>query len=589
MKLRHKIAGGLLLILLLAVSLLAIGLSHNSACETAPPVAANAMLMKAIVYRCYGSTDVLEFEDVERPSAADNEVLVRIRAASVNPLDWHYMRGSPYLMRIMSGVGRPKDERLGVDFAGTVEAVGSGVTQFEPGDEVFGGRTGAFAEYVAVPEDRALMLKPANVTFQQAAAVPVAAITALQALRDKGKLKPGQKVLINGASGGVGTFAVQIAKSFGAEVTGVCSTRNVELVRSIGADHVIDYTREDYTEKEQQYDLIVDMVGNHSLLANRRALSPDGTLVMVGGSYGEWLGPLMRPLAAILLSPFVGQNFVGLLARIKPEDLSVLRDLMQAGEVTPVIDRSYRLSEVPAAIGYSEEGHARGKIIIDLDSEAAQPNRARVPDAIDAVPVAEEPLHVVKYRGEDFLIYTNWITPGTWTLYHEHRNDLLATIVGATTAASQTPGNEPGEQTAPAGTVLFFPYADSAAPFVHRVGARGDSPFINVGLEFLGPPAAACTDSPDWRDDRVQIVAENRHGRAYRVTLPASAEIALPTSGRGLLLVPLNEGTLRLGEAPWMFSPGDFRFFESAGGTSRPEGLGNGMADAVTLIAYVAC
>jgi len=369
MKLRYKIGGGLLLILVLAASLLAFGLSHNSACIAPPAVAADAELMKAIVYRCYGPTDVLEFEDVEQPRAAENEVLVKIRAASVNPLDWHYMRGSPYFMRIMSGFGRPKDERLGVDFAGTVAAVGPGVTRFKPGDEVFGGRTGAFAEYVAVPEDRALVLKPTNMTFPQAAAVPVAAITALQALRDKGKVQPGQKVLINGASGGVGTFAVQIAKAFGAKVTGVCSTRNLELVRSIGADHVIDYKRENYTELDQQYDLIVDMVGNHSLLANRRALTPNGTLVMVGGSDGEWLGALMRPLAAMLLSPFVGQDFVGLLARIHQEDLSVLHDLMQAGEVTPVIDRTYRLDEVPLAIAYSEQGRARGKIIIDLDLE----------------------------------------------------------------------------------------------------------------------------------------------------------------------------------------------------------------------------
>jgi len=270
-------------------------------------------------------------------------------------------------MRIGTGLGAPKDTRLGVDFAGTVEAVGTNVKNFKPGDEVFGGKNGAFAEYVTVRDDRALVLKPANLTFEQAAAVPIAAITALQALRDKGKIYPGQKILINGASGGVGTFAVQIAKSFGAEVTGVCSTRNEEMVRSIGADHVIDYTKDDYTEKEQRYDLIIDNVGNHSLSSNRKVLNPEGTFVIIGGAKGNWLGPLMNPIKAMMYSPFVGQEFVMLLAKMRKEDLAVLADLMQAGEVTPVIDRRYPLSEVPAAIRYSEEGHARGKIIINLD------------------------------------------------------------------------------------------------------------------------------------------------------------------------------------------------------------------------------
>jgi NADPH:quinone reductase-like Zn-dependent oxidoreductase len=346
---------------------LALVLSHNSACGPAPILADNAELMKAIVYRCYGSPDVLEFEDIAKPTPADNEVLVKVHAASVNPLDWHYMRGSPYFMRLGTGLGAPNRTSMGVDFAGTVEAVGNNVKRFKPGDEVFGGRSGAFAEYVIIPDDRALALKPANVTFEQAASVPIAAITALQALRDKGQLKPGQKVLINGASGGVGTFAVQIAKSFGAEVTGVCSTRNVEMVRSIGADHVVDYTKEDYTESGLHYDLIIDNVGNHSLLANRRVLNPDGIFVIIGGPKGNWLGPLMNPIKALMLSPFVGQEFVLLLAKMDKDDLAILGDLMQAGKVTPVIDRRYRLSEVPAAIRYSEEGHARGKIIIDLE------------------------------------------------------------------------------------------------------------------------------------------------------------------------------------------------------------------------------
>ncbi len=364
MKLRYKVAAG---ILALAISSLGLIMSHNSACGPAPTVSDETGLMKAIVYRCYGSADVLELEDVAKPVPADDEVLVKVHAAAVNPLDWHYMRGSPYVIRLGSGLGAPNEPGLGVDFAGTVEAVGGNVTRFKPGDEVFGGGSGAFAEYVTVREDRALALKPANMTFAQAAAVPIAGITALQALRDKGKLEPGLKVLINGASGGVGTFAVQIAKSFGAEVTGVSSTRNLEMVRSIGADHVIDYTQEDYTESGQRYDLIIDNVGNHSLLENRRVLNPDGILVMVGGPTGNWLGFLMRPIKALVLSPFVGQEFVMILAKLRQDDLTILGDLMETGKVTPVIDRRYRLSEVPAAIRYSEEGHARGKIIIDLE------------------------------------------------------------------------------------------------------------------------------------------------------------------------------------------------------------------------------
>ena len=367
MKLRYKILSGILIFLAIAVSSLGLILSHNTACEPAPVVSNEAELMKAIVYRCYGSPDVLKLEDVEKPTPADNEVLVKVHAASVNPYDWHFMRGSPYFMRLLAGLGAPDDPSMGVDFSGTVEAAGSKVTRFKPGDEVFGGRGGAFAEYVAVPEDRALALKPANMTFEQAASVPMAAITALQALRDNGKIEPGQKVLINGASGGVGTFAVQIAKSFGAEVTGVCSTRNVDMVRSIGADHVFDYTLEDYTKSGQRYDLIIDNVGNHSLLANRRVLNPDGIFVIVGGSGGDWLGPLMRPISALMLSPFVGQEFGMLLAQMRQDDLATLGDLMRSGKMTPVIDRRYALSEVPAAIQYSEEGHARGKIIIGLD------------------------------------------------------------------------------------------------------------------------------------------------------------------------------------------------------------------------------
>ncbi len=367
MKLRYKIMGGILIFLAIAMSALALVVSHTSSCEPAPSLSNETETMKAIIYRCYGSPDVLEFADVEKPRPADNDVLVKVVAAAVNPLDWHYMRGSPYILRLGAGIGAPNDSRLGVDFAGTVEAVGKNVTRFKPGDDVFGGRSGAFAEYVIVPEDRALALKPSSVTFEQAASVPIAAITALQALRDKGKLESGQKVLINGASGGVGTFAVQIAKTFGAEVTGVCSTRNVEMVRSLGADHVIDYKLEDYTQSGQHYDLIIDMVGNHSLMANRKVLNSNGILVMVGGAKGDWIAPLKNPIKALMLSPFVDQELVLILARLRQDDLTIIGDLMQAGKVTPVIDRRYRLSEVPEAIRYSEEGHARGKIIIDVE------------------------------------------------------------------------------------------------------------------------------------------------------------------------------------------------------------------------------
>jgi NADPH:quinone reductase-like Zn-dependent oxidoreductase len=368
MKLRYKI--GIVILALVGIGVLWLGysLSHDAACGPAPALPSNTTAMKAIVYRCYGSPDVLKVENVEKPTAADNEVLIKVHAASVNPLDWHFMRGMPYFMRLQAGMGAPKDTRLGVDFAGTIEAAGKNVKRFKPGDEVFGGADGAFAEYVAVPEDDALALKPSNISFEQAASVPIAALTALQALRDKGRLQPGQKVLINGASGGVGTFAVQIAKSFGADVTGVCSTRNVDMVRSIGADHVIDYTQEDFTASGIHYDLIIDTVGNHSLPQYRRALTPTGIFVVVGGpNDGHWIGPMTGFINAKLLSPFVSQTFVPFLARLTQKDLSNVADLMQAGKVTPVIDRSYKLSEVPAAMRYLEQGHARGKVVIALD------------------------------------------------------------------------------------------------------------------------------------------------------------------------------------------------------------------------------
>jgi len=366
MALAYKIASVILVVLVITLSSLALVLSYDSDCEPLPPLTGDNERMKAIHYSCYGSPDVLELAEVEKPVPGANDILVRVSAASVNPLDWHYMRGEPYLMRLGSGLGKPEDTRLGVDFAGTVEAVGLDVTQFKPGDEVFGGRTGAFAEYLIMPQDRAVVLKPENVTFEQAASVPIAALTALQALRNQGQIKPGQKVLINGASGGVGTFAVQIAKALGAEVTGVCSARNADMVRSIGADHVIDYTREDYTESGKQYDLIIDNVGNHSPLENRAALTPEGKLVIIGGPAGNWIGPLKRPAQAMILSPFVNQEIGLMLAELNKEDLQLIGKMMETGEITPVIDRRYRLDEVPEAIRYSEAGRARGKIIIEI-------------------------------------------------------------------------------------------------------------------------------------------------------------------------------------------------------------------------------
>ena len=322
--------------------------------------------MKAIVYSNYGSPDVLKCEEIEKPTAGDNEVLIKVRAASVNPYDWHFMRGTPYAVRIPAGLRKPKVTRLGADVAGQVEAVGRNVTQFKPSDEVFGTCRGAFAEYACTSES-ALVMKPDNVTLEQAASVPIAAFTALQGLRDKGQIQPGQRVLINGAAGGVGTFAVQIAKSFGAYVTGVCSTRNVDMVRSIGADRVIDYTQEDFTNSGQRYDLIFDSVGNHSLLACRRVLNPKAIYIAVGGPSGRWMiGPLASAITALVLSRFVNQKFVTFIAKRSKEDLTMMHDLMEAGKVTPVIDKRYRLSEVPEAIRYLEEGHARGKVVITL-------------------------------------------------------------------------------------------------------------------------------------------------------------------------------------------------------------------------------
>ncbi len=335
--------------------------------------------MKAAVYSRYGPPDVLQIKDVEKPVPKDNEVLIKVRAASVNPLDEGLLKGGG---RLVTGLLQPKVTRLGVDVAGRVEAVGRDVTQFKPGDDVFGVcisdpqasalrvwiPRGAFAQY-ACAHQSALVMKPDNVTFEQAASAPVAAFTALQGLRDKGEIQAGQKVLINGAAGGVGTFAVQIAKAFGAEVSGVCSSRNVDMVRSIGANHVIDYTQEDFTKGGQGYNLIFDCIGNRSLSACRHVLNPRGICVMVGERSGRGIiGILARLIAALVLSWFVSQKMVTFLARPIKEDLTVMRELMATGKVTPVIDRCYSLSEVREAIRYLGEGHARGKVVIVLES-----------------------------------------------------------------------------------------------------------------------------------------------------------------------------------------------------------------------------
>jgi len=327
----------------------------------------NQPTMKAIVREQYGAPDVLELKELPKPVVDDDGVLVRVRAASINAYDWHMMRGQPFLVRMSEGWRRPKNVAMGVDLAGQVEAVGKNVTQFRPGDEVYGARTGALAEYVRGGPKSALAPKPAGLTFAEAAAVNMAGTTALQGLRDKGQLKPGQRVLINGATGGVGSFAVQIAKAFGAHVTAVCSTRNLDMVRSLGADEVIDYTREDFTRSGQRYDLILDVAASRSLSACRRVLTPNGTLVLVGVADGRHMVPIAaRLLAAMIWSRFRRQKMLPFMAHNSAADLLVLKDLIEAGKVKPVIDRTYPLGETAEAMRYLETGHARGKVVITV-------------------------------------------------------------------------------------------------------------------------------------------------------------------------------------------------------------------------------
>ena len=323
--------------------------------------------MKAIVRERYGSPDVLKLRDIDRPVIDDDGVLVRVRAASINAYDWHMMRGSPSLVRLMAGLRKPKSSAMGVDLAGEVEAVGKNVTEFRPGDEVFGQRVGALAEYVRGTAMSFLVPKPTGLTFEQAAAVPMAASTALQGLRDKGQIKPSQRVLINGASGGVGTFAVQIAKAFGAHVTAVCSTRNVDQARSLGADEVIDYMREDCTRGGRKYDVILDVASSGSLSSRRRVLEPNGTLVGVGAANNDGTASIVAGLLeTAVLSRFGNQKMPFFLAKNSKEDLIVLKELIEAGKVKPVIDRTYPLNQTAEAIRYLETGHARAKVVITV-------------------------------------------------------------------------------------------------------------------------------------------------------------------------------------------------------------------------------
>jgi NADPH:quinone reductase-like Zn-dependent oxidoreductase len=371
---RAKILSIVLLAVLLVGSF-AFALSHNNACGAAPATPAGVASMKAATYRCYGSPDVVKIENVAKPAAGDHGLLIRVHAASVNPLEWHFIRGEPYLIRVaMTGMGAPTNVRLGTDFAGTVEAVGKLVTRFKPGDEVFGASGGALAEYITAWEGGAVVPKPANVTFEEAAAVPVAGITALRALR-RGKIQAGQKVLVNGAGGGVGTFTVQLAKAFGTEVTAVTNTGNLELVHSIGADHVIDYTHEDFTRGSSRYDLIVDCGGGHPLTAYRRVLTPTGIYIEVGEvGMGKWIEPFTGAVTQPLLSSLGKQQFTGLFPNpLSAEDLTTVRSLLESGKVKPVIDRRYSLEQTSQALRYLETGKVRGKLVVTINQAESAP------------------------------------------------------------------------------------------------------------------------------------------------------------------------------------------------------------------------
>jgi NADPH:quinone reductase-like Zn-dependent oxidoreductase len=367
-KLRNKIFAGVAAVFVVGFSALAITVSYESPCPQVPALAAGAEPMRAVMQRCYGVPQALRVEKIAKPAPGDGQVLIKVHAASVNPAEWYGASGQPRVIRLFNGIGAPEASRAGFDVAGTVEAVGTNVTLFKPGDEVFGGVSGALAEYVVAREKGAIVAKPANMTFEEAAAIPIAAITALQGLRDHGRIAAGQKVLINGASGGVGTYAVQIAKSFGAEVTAVCSTRNVELVRSLGADHVVDYTQENFTDGKERYDLIFDNIGNHGFFALEDVVKPNGVIVIVGGSKkGPLLGPIKRIAWSKVVQPFMKPRLTFFLARVNKADLELLAGLVRDGKLKSVIDRRYPLEDAGAALEYLGGGHARGKVVVTVN------------------------------------------------------------------------------------------------------------------------------------------------------------------------------------------------------------------------------
>jgi NADPH:quinone reductase-like Zn-dependent oxidoreductase len=367
-KLRYKILTGVAAVFALGFSALAITVSYDSPCPPAPPLVPDAVPMRAAMQRCYGVPEGVRVETIAKPTPGDGQVLIKVRASSVNPAEWYGAAGQPLVIRLSSGIGAPEESRAGYDVAGTVESVGPNVTLFEPGDEVFGGVHGALGEYVVAREKGAIVAKPENMTFDEAAAIPIAAITALQGLRDQGHIAAGQKVLINGASGGVGTYAVQIAKSFGAEVTGVCSTRNVEMVRSIGADYVIDYTKQNFTDGQERYDLILDNIGNHGFSDLADVVKPEGVIVIVGGSKDNaLLGPIKRIIWAKLADHFIEQRLPFFIAKVNKADLNLLADLAREGKLKSVIDRRYPLEEAGAALEYLGGGHARGKVVVTVN------------------------------------------------------------------------------------------------------------------------------------------------------------------------------------------------------------------------------
>lgn len=367
MKTRNKILTGVAAFFVIGFAGLAITVSYDAPCPPTTPLAAGVEPMRAVMQRCYGVPRALRVEQIAKPVPGEGQVLIKVHASSVNPAEWYGASGQPLVIRLFNGIGAPNKARAGFDMAGVVAAVGPNVTRLKPGDEVFGGVGGAFADYVIGREKGAIVAKPTELTFEEAAAIPIAAITALQGLRDQGRIAPGQKVLVNGASGGVGTFAVQIAKALGAEVTGVCSTRNVEMVRSLGADHVIDYTKANFTEGREQYDLVLDNVGNHGFFDLKRVVKPDGVIVIVGGSKKDpWLGPIKRVIWQAVVAHFIDQRLTFFIASVNQADLEVLAALVREGKLKPVIDRRYPLEETGAALEYIGSQRARAKVVINV-------------------------------------------------------------------------------------------------------------------------------------------------------------------------------------------------------------------------------